>query len=350
MIPLKINSTDRILIIAPHPDDECIGAGGILSLYPEICTVWVLTDGRIGQDGKNPDDVKKNRREEFELEMEYAGVSKYRFFDIEDGKLINHLNCLRNEDISDFTIILVTGERDGHADHLAAFRCVKEAVRSQKADAFLYAYEVHNPLTEPTHYLDITDVMEHKQRLISFHGSQLTVQQYDEMARNLAAFRGHQSRMSGRYLEVYEKIKLDADSSESKDELFELTEKYQKHLMFYRVLTRWLDRKIEGKSISEWLIGQGFRSVAIYGYAEIGRLLHRELSVSDNRLEVKYVLDKKKFDHVDLGIKPIPPQYCVDRPDAVIVTADFYFDEIRNELLDLGFKNIISFGKILEGM
>lgn len=43
-----IKSTDRILVIAPHADDESIGCGGMLSLYGPQCDILLLTDGRKG--------------------------------------------------------------------------------------------------------------------------------------------------------------------------------------------------------------------------------------------------------------------------------------------------------------
>ena len=43
-----IQSTDKILVVAPHPDDETIGLGGLLLLYGEQIDVLVLTDGSKG--------------------------------------------------------------------------------------------------------------------------------------------------------------------------------------------------------------------------------------------------------------------------------------------------------------
>ena len=36
---LVINENDRILIVSPHPDDESIGCGGVMSLYRGHCDV-----------------------------------------------------------------------------------------------------------------------------------------------------------------------------------------------------------------------------------------------------------------------------------------------------------------------
>lgn len=45
---LRIKESDRILIVAPHPDDETLGCGGILAKYGEKCDVLLITDGRLG--------------------------------------------------------------------------------------------------------------------------------------------------------------------------------------------------------------------------------------------------------------------------------------------------------------
>ena len=45
---MNIKSKDRILVVAPHPDDESIGMGGVLALYKRQCDVLLLTDGRHG--------------------------------------------------------------------------------------------------------------------------------------------------------------------------------------------------------------------------------------------------------------------------------------------------------------
>ena len=159
MRPLSIGKDDRILIIAPHPDDECIGAGGIMSLYSENCSIWVLTDGAIGQGDMIQDEVRNVRKLELESEMEYAGIDNFRYFSIPDGEMLLHLNLLDNEDLSDYKYIFVTSENDGHPDHKAACICVKNALEKQNLDTTVLGYEVHSPIKNPTCYIDISDIM-----------------------------------------------------------------------------------------------------------------------------------------------------------------------------------------------
>ena len=72
---LSVKESDRILIIAPHPDDECIGAGGILAMYSALCRVLVLTDGRQGQGDAAPEIEKEIRKQEFARKMQFLGIT-----------------------------------------------------------------------------------------------------------------------------------------------------------------------------------------------------------------------------------------------------------------------------------
>lgn len=45
---IVFEKNDRIAVIAPHPDDECLGAAAPLILAPDRTDVFVLTDGSHG--------------------------------------------------------------------------------------------------------------------------------------------------------------------------------------------------------------------------------------------------------------------------------------------------------------
>lgn len=339
---LSIKENDKLLIIAPHPDDECIGAGGLLALYPKQCHVLVLTDGRIGQSNYTSFETIEIRRRELDKELGSLHIS-YDYIGIEDGSLLKQRNILYGYDLHPFTKIFTTGIKDNHPDHSVAYMAVKEAMRVQNLETEVYLYEVHNPLENPSHMLDISKVINEKLRLIKCHKSQTAVLPYDRMAYALAEYRALQNRMKDSYIEVYEK-----DVSEERDmKIGQLETELQKQRMFYRMLTSWMEQKNNGWSLGRELKSRGYDSVSVYGYAELGKLAVDEIR-NDGCISFEYILDKKVKKAEEL------PVFYPDRKhkevDCIVVTAVYYFDEICKELTELGYNNVLSLKEIIESV
>ena len=177
--PLVIKETEKILIVAPHPDDESIGTGGLLSLYSNQCDVIVMTDGRYGNTEIPPDQMREIRKKEFCQAMKKAGPHQYILCDLEDGKLILHEKYFREIDFSRYTFIFLPNPKDNHSDHMAAYLyTVNEIKRRNIKNIKVFQYEVHTPLPDATCYLDISTVIEKKQELVACHSSQMKVHMY----------------------------------------------------------------------------------------------------------------------------------------------------------------------------
>lgn len=340
---LSIGDKDRVLIVAPHPDDECIGVGGLLALYPKKCHVLVLTDGRIGQSNYSPKETIRIRKQELINELDSIDVG-YSFFDIEDGMLSKDMHILDEFDLSKYSKIFVSGKNDGHPDHSAAYHIVKNAIIKQRIALELYLYEVHTPLEVPTHMLDVSSVIDLKIGLIQYHKSQLDIVSYDKMARALAEFRAIQNRMNNSYLEVFQ---LDIDNTCTVMNRFEV--EIQKQRMFYRVLTKWIEALHNGWNLGKELKARGYMCVGVYGDAELGRLAAREIDYEDG-IELKCIFDKKTSSNnknVSECCLLYPNRYY-SKIDCIVVTAIYYYEEIKNELMNLGYETVLSLKEIVE--
>ena len=300
MIPIKIASEDKILIIAPHPDDECIGGGGIIAAYPNQCDVLLLTDGAYGQNDVVSDQIIKLREQEFENEMKYVGINDYKMLHLEDGTLFQNLKVLSALDFSSYTKILVTSEKDRHPDHRAAFCAVKNVLYKQCLDNIeLYQMEINAPIAQPTHYFDISNYIEQKKRLISFHTSQIKDRDYRKMAEMLALFRGYQENLDGRYIECY----YFTDLQEPKGFVnYEKEQQLQKNMKY---------------NIADYLCDMGYKRIAIYGYGDLGKRLREELEKT--KIEQIIVVDKRADKWNDLAI--MTPDEMSEEIDIMIVTA-----------------------------
>lgn len=346
---LQIRENDKILVIAPHPDDECIGLGGVLLKYKKNCRVIVITDGAIGQENIKKSETIEIRKKEFIDEMKYLGISDYYFLEVPDGTLLNNTDCLKGIDFTEYDYVFVTGAKDGHPDHTGAYEAVINSfMKIQKEECpRLFLYEVHKQLAEPSHCLDITELIDEKRKLIGYHKSQIKTLPYDDIAILNAGYRALQNRMPGKYLEVFQEIYNHGDSMG--EEVKELERKFHKHVQFYQLLVRWMKGKNNGIHISKILSEHGIFRVVIYGFAELGELLYEELS--DSEVSIAYILDKNPAKCTSYtGVEILAPISGMEKPDAVIVTAIYYFNEIKDELNRLGYQNIYSLREIIDWM
>ena len=347
VLPICFNENDKIAIIAPHPDDECIGCGGIMAKYPSICDVFIVTDGRQGNKNVSPAKEAEIRKKQFEKEMEFAKVNSFYWLGYEDGALMMcGENYLDDIDFSQYTKIFIPWGDDNHADHTAVYECALNVFRKQNIRADVFQYEVHVPFHDVTHYADITDVMKKKETMIKYHTDQVNSIPYHSIAEALAKYRACQGRRLDSYWETF--VITDINKAESK--IAEREKILQKYQSFYRLLLCWNKLHVSSDlSLHKIISKYGWGDVSIYGYADLGKLLYEELSMSNIR--IINILDTRANllgSQENRRIKLLKPEDGERNVDAVIVTAITHFCEIEKRLKTLGYKNIISLQRLLE--
>ncbi|MCR5792646.1 MAG: PIG-L family deacetylase [Lachnospiraceae bacterium] len=191
---LSIAKEERILIVAPHPDDESIGCGGILLKYGPQCDVVMMTDGSLGdyeETKEGSENICQIRKEELEKAMDYVRVHKLIYAGGVDGELWRfHPKGLKLK-LKKYNHIFIPGESELHPDHLATYRLMRKKIRRQHAGANIYGYEVWAGQTSPpTHYLNISSHIEDKKHLIGYYTSQLKYTNYVTRAVALNHYRG----------------------------------------------------------------------------------------------------------------------------------------------------------------
>lgn len=124
-----------LLIVSPHPDDEVLGAGGLIHTWKSqsrSVTVISLTDGEAAYPQYRR--LRQIRREELKEALQVLSdhpVLVVRL-GIPDGRVADYGSRLRSALLSLLepgTTVLVPYEQDGHPDHDAAGRICTELAR-----------------------------------------------------------------------------------------------------------------------------------------------------------------------------------------------------------------------------
>lgn len=108
----------------------------------------------------------------------------------------------------------------------------------------------------------------------------------------------------------------------------QIEKQLRKRNIYYRMLWMWFWAESHGKSVSKYLADSGYKKVAIYGMAEIGELLYYELLKVG--IEIPFVIDQNRSILCECPV--ISPHSNIPKADLIIITAEYYVEEIT-ELL-----------------
>jgi len=191
---LELKTNDKCLLLAPHPDDETFGCGGLLIKYPDNFHIVCLTNGIHGNFDENPNhnELKENRESEFKSALEIAGVKSYEFLEIEDRKLIKNHAKFQNINLKDYDSIFIPYFMDNHKDHKAVKVLLQKSLResSYKKDCKIVFYEIWATLPQFNYFTDITAIRKTKEQMINCYPSQLKNLDFLEGIMGLNKYRG----------------------------------------------------------------------------------------------------------------------------------------------------------------
>lgn len=219
---------ERVLVLAPHPDDEVLGCGGTIKILLDkgkYVRVVFLTSGDKGEPDsilarEIVDSLKPHvtsyaimREKEAKDTMDFLGIKEYEFLRFPDREIgINSENIYKEiyerVDIYDIDTIYCPSIIELNPDHRDTAKiCInlinesKVSSRAKMNELGLLFYEVTTPL-RPNILVDITRVASEKRKAIRNYRSQLRLNDYLEHIMALNRIRSLTVKGS-RYVEAF---------------------------------------------------------------------------------------------------------------------------------------------------
>lgn len=192
----EVSDGGPILVVAPHPDDETLGCGGLIALASAAklpVDVVLATDGAASHPGSiafPPERLAAVRLEEMRTALTTLGLGADRLHSLglRDGTVAKDGAGARRaiKELTEYArerrvkIICTTWRHDPHSDHQAVFRICKAA--AARASARLLAYPTWGWLLPPDQWifaprvrgfrLDVETVLPVKLAAIKAHRTQ----------------------------------------------------------------------------------------------------------------------------------------------------------------------------------
>jgi LmbE family N-acetylglucosaminyl deacetylase/glycosyltransferase involved in cell wall biosynthesis len=214
MQELTIPEGLKVMVLAPHADDEVIGCGGTIARVLErggCVEVVIVSDGRLGDPaGHCAEDIGALRRREAEAAARELGLTSIRFLGMPDGmldsepRLRESLSAAVQAFEPDW--IFVPSSEDAHLDHRAVANAAFDLLSGMNGGRRCFEYEVWVPVAADW-LVDVTEVYPLKERALARYELPLRYKDYLTSARGLACYRGMQLEAVSARAEAFREIR-----------------------------------------------------------------------------------------------------------------------------------------------
>lgn len=218
-------SARRVLVLAPHFDDEVFGCGGLLAQLVESgaeTRVLYLTDSSGGEEiTEDRERYAARRRAEAQRGLDILGIAQLEVLPIPDGALHSSVDTAAEairRVVADHRpdLLLSVSPCEITNDHQAAFASLHRAFSDLRGGTVLdeimgacriLLYEVNHPLY-PDRLVDVSDQIEVLTSAIDAHTSQLELHNYREAALGMRHYRALSLPAAVKAAEGYREIRL----------------------------------------------------------------------------------------------------------------------------------------------
>lgn len=191
--PLALDAAKKVLVFAPHPDDESLGCGGTLARLAQHCPVKVVlvTDGSGA--GGLPAGSDLIRQQEFISALAHLGITDYLLLQQPDGafeattEVMTHLDQILRDYQPNW--VFLPSPLDYHRDHVKLSHALSGLCQRVKSIETLLFYEIWAPLPA-SHVVDISAVVEQKRQALHAHATAMACADYEEAMLGLNRYRG----------------------------------------------------------------------------------------------------------------------------------------------------------------
>ena len=191
--PLDLALARKVLVFAPHPDDETLGCGGTLARLALLCPVKavLVTDGSGG--GGWPPEAGAMRQAEFVRALAILGVSESIQLNQPDGnfqsspELALRVKALLDDYKPDW--VFLPSPLDYHRDHVRIAAFLEPLCRQASSVTQLLFYEIWAPVPA-THVVDISEQAGCKQAALAEHATAMPHRDYERAVDGLNRYRG----------------------------------------------------------------------------------------------------------------------------------------------------------------